>query len=212
MQQFKLNIVNREETGRRVARRLRAEGRIPGCVYSKGNARSISLSAVDFRNLKRSLSGAALIELVDEKGETALTSIQEVQRGVIKRDVSHVDFREVERGHAFVSQVPIHLVGETDCVGVRNEGGILDHKAHSVEIRCQPSALPDFVEADVKELAVGEAVHIGDLPKLDGIEYMGTPEQVIVSCQAPTLSAETEEPAESPDEVPASKVKSDDDD
>lgn len=211
MQQFKLNIVNREETGRSFARRLRAEGRIPGCVYSKGNARAISLSAVDFRNLRRSLSGAALIELVDEKGKTALTHIQEIQRGVIKRDISHVDFHEIERGEVFVSQVPVHLVGEKDCVGVRNEGGILDHKTHSVEIRCMPSVLPDFIEANVKELAVGEAVHISDLPALDGVEYMDSPEQVIVSCQPPTLSTETEEPAESPDEVPASKVKSDDD-
>ena len=70
MKQFKLNIINRENTGRGVARRLRAEGNIPACVYSKGNSRSISLSAVEFRDLKRSIGGgAALIELVDEKGE-----------------------------------------------------------------------------------------------------------------------------------------------
>ena len=211
MQQFKLNVVNREKAGRGVARRLRAEGRIPACVYSKGNARSLSLSAVEFRELRRSLSGAALIELVDEKGETALTHIQEVQRDIIKNSVNHVDFHEVERGEAFIAHVPVHLVGEDDAIGVRNEGGILDHKKHNLEVRCTPSKLPDHIDVDVKSLAVGEAIHISDLPAIEGVEFTEAPALVIVSCQPPTIAVTTEasEDSPSPDEVPASKVKAD---
>lgn len=212
MQQFKLNIVNRENTGRGAARRLRAEGRIPGCIYSKGNSRSISLSAVEFRDLRRSISGAALIELADEKGETALTNIQEIQRNAVKNCINHIDFYEVESGHAFVAQVPIHLIGEEESIGVRNEGGIIDHKTHAVEIRCMPSQLPDRVDVDVKHLSVGEAIHISDLPVLEGVEYLGTPAQVVVSCQPPSVAVVEEtadEDAVAVDEVPASKVKSD---
>ncbi len=212
MQQFKLNVINREKTGRGIARRLRAEGRIPACIYSKGDSRSISLSAVEFRELRRSFSGAALIELVDEKGETALTHIQEVQRNIIKSSVVHIDFHEVSRGEAFVSNVPVHLVGEGESVGVRQEGGLLDHKTHSLEIRCIPSKLPDHIDVDVKNLAVGEAIHVNDLEALEGIEFMDTPSMVIVSCQLPTVVekvSDTEEEGPSADEVPASKVKSD---
>ena len=209
MQQFKLNVTNREKAGRSAARRLRAEGRIPASLYGKGNARSISFSAVEFRDLRRSLSGAALIELVDEKGETALTHIQEVQKDVLKNIINHVDFHEVERGQTFVAQVPVHLVGEDICIGVRNEGGIVDHKKHTVEIRCLPAKLPDFIEANIKDLAVGGAIHVSELPALEDVEYLDSPEQVIVSCQPPKLSVTTEETTESADEVPASKVKSD---
>jgi len=211
MKQFKLNIINRENTGRGVARRLRAEGNIPACVYSKGNSRSISLSAVEFRDLKRSIGGGAvLIELVDEKGETALTSIQEVQRNAVKNCINHIDFLEVARGESFVAHVPVHLIGEADALGVQ-EGGMIDHKTHEVEIRCRPSKLPDHIEVDVKDLVVGAAIHISDLPVLDGVEYLGTPIQVIVSCQPPTVAIETvEETVEvAADEVPASKVKDD---
>lgn len=212
MQQFKLNVLNRENTGRSVARRIRAEGRIPACIYSKGNSRSISLSAVEFRDLRRSLSGAALIELVDEKGETALTHIQEIQRNIIKNSIDHIDFHEVERGEAFVANVPVHLIGESEAIGVRNEGGILDHKSHSLEIRCIPSKLPDHIGVDVKNLAVGEAVHVSDLEALEGVEYLDNPAMVIVSCQPPTVVAaasETTEEGPAADEVPASKVKDD---
>lgn len=213
MKQFKLNIVNRENTGRGVARRLRAEGNIPAVVYSKGKSRSISLSVVEFRDLKRSIGGgAALIELVDEKGETALTSIQEIQRNAFKNCINHIDFLEVARGESFVAQVPVHLINEAEATGVKNEGGVIDHKTHSVEIRCRPSKLPAHVEVDVQGLAVGDAIHISDLAAIEGVEYLGNSIQVIVSCQPPTVAVEATETVEevAADEVPASMVKDDD--
>ena len=214
MKQFKLNILSRENTGRGVARRLRAEGNIPACVYSKGNSRSISLSVVEYRDLKRSIgSGAALIELVDEKGETALVNIQDVQRNAFKNCINHIDFLEVARGESFVAHVPVHLINTSEAAGVRLEGGIVDHKTHEVEIRCRPSKLPDHVEVDVKDLGVGDALHISELPAIEGVEYLGNPIQVIVSIQAPTVAAATttdEAEVVAADEVPASKVSADD--
>lgn len=211
--QHTLKIATRENTGRGVARRLRAEGKIPASLYGQGNARSITVSSVDFRDLKREIGGgAALVELTDEKGEAALCLVQEVQYNAVKSSIDHIDFQEVERGHSFTTKIPVHLVGEADCVGVKNEGGMLDHKSHEVEIRCRPSKLPDHVNADVSGLNVGEAVHISDLPALEDVEYLGEPEQVIVSCQPPTVVAETTDDADAvaADEVPATKVSDDD--
>ncbi|MDQ8193732.1 50S ribosomal protein L25 [Coraliomargarita sp. SDUM461004] len=209
MQQYTLKISNRENTGRGVARRLRAEGQIPASLYGQGNARSISVSAVDFRTLNREIGGgAALVELTDEKGDSALCLVQDVQYHAVKSTIDHIDFQEVERGHAFTTKVPVHLIGEEDCVGVRNEGGIIDQNGHEVEIRCRPSKLPDHVNADVSKLAVGGAVHISDLPVLEDVEYLGEPDQVLVSCLAPTVAAGDSDDAASvaADEVPATKV------
>ena len=211
MQQLKLNVVNREKTGRNVARRLRAEGKVPACIYSKGNSRSIAFSAVEFRDLRRSLKGAALIELVDENGETALTHIQEVQRNIIRNSIDHVDFHEVARGEIFTANIPVHLIGEDESIGVRNEGGMLDHQTHTLEVRCMPANLPDHINVDVRNLKVGDAIHVSDLNALEGVEFMDAPALVIVSCQPPTVvQEESEETVEAAaDEVPASKVKRD---
>ena len=212
MQQYTLKIATRENTGRGVARRLRAEGQIPASLYGQGNARSISVSAVDFRDLNRQIGGgAALVELTDEKGDSALCLVQEVQYHAVKSSIDHIDFQEVERGHAFTTKVPVHLIREADCVGVKNDGGVLDHKSHEVEIRCRPSKLPESVEVDVSALAVGGAIHIRDLPVLDEVEYLGEPDQVIVSVQHPTVAPATEdtEEAVAADEVPATKVSDD---
>lgn len=214
MQQHTLKITNRENTGRGVARRLRAEGKIPASLYSKGNARSITVLAVDFRDLNRNTGGgAALVELTDEKGAMALCLVQEVQYHAVKSTVDHIDFQEVERGQAFNTRIPVHLVGEDDCLGVKNDGGVLDHKSYEVEIRCRPSKLPDHVNVDVSALEVGDAIHIRDLPVLEDVEYLGEPAQVIVSVQHPTVAAESDDDeaeAVAADEVPASKVSADD--
>jgi len=211
MQTYTLNIASRENTGRGVARRLRAAGQIPASLYGQGNARSITVSAVDFRNLTREVgAGAAVIELKEESGAIALSLIQDIQRDAVKGIINHIDFQEIERGHAFTTRVPVLLVGEADCVGVKNEGGMVDHKSHEIEIRCRPSNLPDGVKVDVSGLSVGDAIHIRDLPALEDVEYLGEPDQVVVSCQPPTVSAETTEGSESElvaaDEVPSTKV------
>ncbi len=214
MQTHKLTYQDREKTGRGVNRRLRSSGRIPASLYGQGKARSISVSAIDFRTLNREIGGsAAVIELHDEKGGKALSLVQEIQKDPVKGSIDHIDFQEIERGHSFETHVPVSLIGESDAIGVKNEGGVIDLMAHEVDIRCRPSKLPEHVEVDVSQLSVGQAVHIRDLPELEGVEYLGNPDQVVVSCQPPTVaveSTETEEPVAA-DEVPASRVSEEDD-
>jgi len=214
MQQYTLKIANRDKTGRGVARRLRADGNIPASLYGQGNARSITVAAVDFRDLNRQIGGgAALVELTDETGNAALCLVQDVQYHAVKSTIEHIDFQEVERGHAFTTKVPVHLKGEADCLGVKNGGGVIDHKLHEVEIRCRPSKLPDHVEVDVSGLAVGEAIHIRELPAIEDVEYLGEAAQVVVSVQHPTVAVEsTDAEPVAADEVPASKVSADQDD
>jgi large subunit ribosomal protein L25 len=212
MQTYSLNIVSRENTGRGFARRLRNDGRLPAALYGQGQARSISVSAVEFRNLSREIGGgAAVIELKDESGETVISLVQSIQRDAIKGTIDHIDFQEIERGHAFTTKIPVQLVGEADCVGVR-DGGVIDFQTHEVEIRCRPSKLPENVEVDVSKLAVNEAVHISDLPELSDVEYLGEPSTIIISVQPPTVVAETDAESESvgADEVPATKVSDED--
>lgn len=214
MQTYKLTVKSREKTGRGVNRRLRASGVIPASLYGQGKARSISVSEVDFRTMSREIGvGAAVVEIEDESGETAISLVQDIQRDAVKGSIQHIDFQEIERGHTFTTSVPVVLIGEADAVGVKNDGGVIDHKAHEVEIRSRPSKLPPHIEVDVSALGVNEAIHISELPQLEDVEYLGNPEQVVVSCQPPTVNVEpeAEEEAVAADEVPASRVSDEDD-
>ena len=73
---------------------------------------------------------------------------------------------------------------------------MIDHKTLELEIRCRPSKLPETVPVDVT-FKVGEAIHVDDLPQIDGVEYLANGIQVVVSCQPPTVAAASSESTES---------------
>ncbi len=210
MNQYKLTVVSREQAGRGAVRRLRASGKIPANVYGKGEARAVTVSAVEFRDLSRDIGGeAALVELTDDKGEATLTQVKSVQRNAIKGGIDHIDFQVVTRGEDMTTSIPVSLVNEADCAGVKIDGGMVEVHLHEVDIRCRPSKMPDNVPVDVAELKAGEAIHIRDLPEIDGVAYLGNEDAVVVSCAAAKKATEEEAPAaEAAAEAPAAEEAS----
>lgn len=193
MQKYSLNVVNRASSNKGSLKRLRSEGKIPANIYSKGSARSITVSAASFRNLNKEIGGgASLVELKDEKGDLALTNIQSIQINSLSKVIEHIDFREVARGESFTTKVPVQLNGTSDCIGVKHEGGVIDHKTLELEIRCRPSKLPENISIDVSGLKVGEAIHVDDLEAIDGVEFLNNGIQVVVSCQPPTVNVSSD--------------------
>ena len=199
MQKYTLNVKTRNPSNKGSLKQLRKAGEIPGNIYGKGNARAISVSTIAFRNVNKEIGGGAgLIELKDETGELALTHVKGVQVNPISRIIEHIDFHEVARGESFDSKVPVVLTGVNDCLGVKNEGGMLDHKTLELEIRCRPSKLPENISVDVSNLSVGDAIHVDDLEAIEDVEFLNTGIQVIVSCQPPTVAVAAD--AESADD------------
>ena len=202
MQKYTLNVKTRNPLNKGSLKQLRKAGEIPGNIYGKGNARAISVSTIAFRDVNKEIGGGAgLIELKDENGDLALTHVKGVQVNPISRIIEHIDFHEVARGETFDSKIPVVLTGVNDCIGVKNEGGILDHKTLELEIRCRPSKLPENITVNVSELNVGDAIHVDDLEVIQDVEFLNTGIQVIVSCQPPTVAVvadvpETEEETE----------------
>ena len=195
MQKYTLNVKTRNPLNKGSLKQLRKAGDIPGNIYGKGNARAISVSTIAFRNVNKEIGGGAgLIELKDENGDLALTHVKGVQVNPISRVIEHIDFHEVARGETFDSKIPVVLTGVNDCLGVKNEGGILDHKTLELEIRCRPSKLPENISVDVSELNVGDAIHVDDLETIEDVEFLNTGIQVIVSCQPPTVAVVADEP------------------
>jgi len=195
MQKYTLNVKTRNPSNKGSLKQLRKAGEIPGNIYGKGNARAISVSTIAFRDVNKEIGGGAgLIELKDENGDLALTHVKGVQVNPISRIIEHIDFHEVARGETFDSKIPVVLTGVNDCLGVKNEGGILDHKTLELEIRCRPSKLPENISVDVSELNVGDAIHVDDLESIEDVEFLNTGIQVIVSCQPPTVAVVADEP------------------
>ena len=184
-QQFKLNVAERAQTGRSASRRLRKANRVPAILYGKHTKpESLSIEGPEFTRLLKTVGDrAVLIEL--QRGGTggALSFLQEVQRDPITDKYLHLDLQEVKENEKMIISVNVRVTGEA--YGVKTEGGVLDTATKRLRIRTLPKDLPDFIEVNVTDLKMGEAIHVSELKPIAGVEYLDAPGQAVVLCVAP---------------------------
>ncbi|MDX1356616.1 MAG: 50S ribosomal protein L25, partial [Halomonas venusta] len=72
-------------------------------------------------------------------------------------------FLRVDATHEITINVPLHVVGEDKCVGIKDQGGELHVLANEVAISCLPKDLPDFLEVDISAIELGTTLHLSDL-------------------------------------------------
>ncbi len=185
MKKYELTVSNREGTGRSASRRLRKAEKIPAILYGKHTKpENLAVNAPEFVKLLKEISGrAALIELKRTAGSTALSFLQEVQRDPITDKYLHLDLQEVKENEKMIINVAIRVIGEA--YGVKTEGGILETATHRLRIRCLPKDLPSVIELDVSALKVGEAIHVGELKTIEGVDYLDDKNQTVVLCVEP---------------------------
>lgn len=188
-----LVVEPREGTGKGVARKLRAAGRVPAVFYVGGTA--ATPIQLDPRLLEKSLrqSGAGINTLFDIQGaglEGKLVLIKELQRDPVKGFIVHADLYAVDVKQTLQVSVPVHVSGTP--VGVSMEGGILDQALREVEVECLPRAIPEELVVDVSGLGIGDSIHVGDIPLPDGVSLISDPELPVVSVVTPARPEEEE--------------------
>jgi large subunit ribosomal protein L25 len=190
----KLTAEKREGTGKGVARKLRAAGRVPAILYGHG-MEPLALS-VDSRELFHLLhtgaGGNVLVDLVVD-GTEHLALPREVQRDHIKGRFVHVDFLSVRRDEKIHVVVPLRVVGESP--GVK-AGGVLEHHQWELNVECLATDVPDAIEVDVSKLEIGSGLRVGDLKAPRGVTILTNPEDSVVAVAQPQMAVEEEEAAE----------------
>ena len=184
-----LTATPRAETGKGVARKLRAAGDVPAVIYGHNREpQSLTVNARDLDRLLGRISAANTVVELSLGGGTARTLIREIQRHPFKRQVLHVDFQELVAGETVTVKVPLVLVGTAD--GVRNGGGVLDQVLYSLEIESDPSSIPNHIDVDVTAVGVGESLHVRDLVLPQGITVMDDPDASVLTVQITRAAVE----------------------
>lgn len=184
-----LNATPRTDTGKGVARKLRAAGQVPGVIYGHGREpQSLTVNAREFDRLAERVRITSTVIELSVDGKVARTLVRELQRHPIKRDVLHIDFLELVAGEKVDVSVPLRFVGTAD--GVRNGGGILEEIMHQIEIRVDPGNIPDHVDVDVTPLTIGHGLHIRDLHLPEGVEVLDDPDNTVATVTAPKAEVE----------------------
>jgi large subunit ribosomal protein L25 len=188
MEVGKLTVDVRTTKGKGFARRLRAQGLVPGVCYGVGVEGALSLS-VDPKALKGCLDPVkrqnTVIELdVRENGTSKhqLTAmVREYQLDPIRRVVTHVDLIAIDRDKKVVAEVPVEITGKA--AGVV-EGGQLRFPRHSIQVVCKPADIPARFVLDVTPLDIGDVLHASDLTLPEGVELEDDESLALVTCVA----------------------------
>ncbi len=183
-----LKAMGRATKGKGFARKLRAAGRVPAVVYGHAEeARSIS---VDAHELERLFAGISVentvIELGIDDAEAIRVLVRETQTHPFRAEVLHVDFYQVHAGERVTVEIPLRLAGTA--LGVR-EGGVLDQVLHELPVRCLVDQIPEEIELDISNLAIGDTVHVQDLVLPAGVESDLEGDRVVCSVTPPTVPA-----------------------
>jgi large subunit ribosomal protein L25 len=142
---------------------LRRDGWVPGVIYSDGTAaRTVSLPKHEFEQmLRHHTSEHVMIKIQIDDGKEEPVLLKEVQHDALSGGVVHVDLQKVAMDKKLRLEVPVELIGEAE--GVKNQGGVLDHLLHYIEIECFPADIPESINVDVSALKLGDMLAVKDI-------------------------------------------------
>ena len=171
----------REDRGKNVSRRLRADGKVPVVVYGGGGeAVAVAAELKDLAAILRTDAGVNTVFSLDIDGEGVNDVLfQDRQIDPVKGRLIHADLRRIAKGEKMEMTVPIHLVGEAE--GLKEEGAMLSQAMREIKVRCEPALAPESIDVDIAGLAVGHSLHVSDLKVGKGIEIHEAPETVVAS-------------------------------
>jgi large subunit ribosomal protein L25 len=183
------------------ARRVRVSGKIPAVVYGAGqDAVAVTVDPRVITKILHSESGHNTIFDLNVEGTTVVKAmIVDWQHEPIKGKLLHIDLKRIAMDKMMRVSVPIQLVGIA--VGVKAQGGILEHVLREVEVECLPNDIPSHLDVDITNLALNEAIHVSDLPHSGSIKFLGDEHATVahvtsVKEEAPAADALAAAPSE----------------
>ncbi len=193
-EQFNIQVRTREATGKNSNRRLRASGQIPAVLY--GAAHETVPIQVERKKVEEAFRHGATENTIFllkrlESDQARHARIRELQIDPVSREVLHIDFQRVLMDQVIQLEIPIQPVGTP--TGVKDEGGVLDFVTREVAVECLPGDIPEAIEVDVSDLAIGDHLEAGALKLPKNVVLLEEPDRVIVSVAYPVRIEEPEE-------------------
>jgi large subunit ribosomal protein L25 len=197
---FTLDAEVRTDLGKGASRRLRHASKVPAILYGEGQE-PVSLTLAH-KNVFRAQQEEAFyshVLTINVDGKPVECLLKDMQRHPFKQLVMHLDFLRIDATHVVQVNAPIHFLNEDQAEKL---GGTVAHLMNEIAITCLPADIPEFIEIDVTNLAVGETIHLSNvtLPKgvtSDELAKGESHDQAVVTVNAPKVpNADSEAAAE----------------
>ena len=148
----------RESVGKVATKALRNAGKVPCVLYGGDKPVHFSADEKAFKPLVYTPNVyTATIEL---DGQTYAAVLQDIQFHPVNDSILHIDFYQLFEDKPVMMEIPVKLVGSSKGVMV---GGALRHNLRKLKVKALPANLPDFIEADITELQIGNKLYVTEL-------------------------------------------------
>ena len=197
MEELKLEVQIRKEVGGRKVRRTRRNNFIPGVVYGgREKSTPVQVDRKEFERITRfHRSESVIFHLNVMEGEKKLKDysamIKEVQHDPVSDAALHIDFNRISLTKEIEVKVPI--VAKGDAIGVKQDGGSLDHVLWELDVVCLPTKIPQNIEVDVSGLKIHDVIHVKDLKLPEGVKTKHDLESIVFSVSPPMKEVPIEE-------------------
>ncbi|MEJ2282893.1 MAG: 50S ribosomal protein L25/general stress protein Ctc [Desulfobacterales bacterium] len=199
MEKIDLQASVRKSVGNGPSRVLRRAGQTPAVLYGrKTEPLLLSVNTKDLELiLKQGSFGQFILNLVIQNGKkvTKAAMIKELQTHPVSGQLIHIDFYEVDMNRQIRVMVPVVTTGQSPGV---EEGGMLNIVRRELEVFCLPGDIPESFEIDISDLAIGDSIHLEDMPLGDNVEVVADVNYTVVTVLSPKI--EEEEVAEEEEE------------
>ncbi len=158
MKNLEIAAKKREDFGKKASKAVRYGEGVPCVVYGGGDTVHFSVDKADLRQLIYTPN--SYIVNFDIEGTKETVVMREVQYHPVTDEPIHIDFYRVIAGKPITIDLPVKLYGNAEGVKL---GGKLQLSKRKIRVSGLEEHLPDSIDIDVTNLALGKSIFVGDL-------------------------------------------------
>ena len=175
MKSVKIEGKKRSDLGKKATRQIRSEEQVPAVIYGGKETIHFSAPVMSFRTLVYTPEFQIADITID--GKNYKTIMKDIQFDVVTDELNHIDFLELVEDRKVVATMPIKFSGQAQ--GVK-DGGRLELKLKSLNVRALPKDLREHIDVDITDLQLHGNIRVQDV-KVPNIEILNSPRIPVAS-------------------------------
>lgn len=148
----------RENVGKKATKAVRDAGMVPCVIYGGNQPVHFVADERAFKDLVYTPNAHTVV--VELNGTSYNVIMQDIQFHPVSDKILHIDFFQLSDDKEIVMEVPVKITGTSPGVLL---GGVLRLNQRRLKVKALPKNLPDFVEASISELQMGNKLYVTKL-------------------------------------------------
>lgn len=188
-----LVVTERSASGKKVARKLRHDGYVPGVIYGDEKA-PVLVSVGEKELIAECYTSAFLGHVIEAKIGSKLEKFlpKQIEFDPVTDRPVHIDFLRVSKNSKVKVSIAIEFVNEDKSPGIK-KGGIVNVVVHKLECLCSPESIPEKLTIDLSGKDIGDGFMLDNLALPKGVTPVNAERDAVIATIVSARMTEEEE-------------------